>query len=351
MSTILDALRKLQGDRDGMAPVPRRDLRASVLDESLPPVRVQQRRPEPKVRPLVAALGGGAAVAVGVGVFLLWSGPEVESFAPPASVPETPNQFPQLTQIPTPPPAPPPPPPVTRAPEPLVNLAAPPETPPESPEARYAAFQPPPPQPPVEREYAGLNDDAPFQETPQQRKTFVPKRARPRMDSASLPQAQPGFTPPAPSSQAYEPPQIVTRTESNQAPQPVELESADMNRARERLAQSESRAVQRPRREPREEQPRREEPRPRESVESQPPAQERAEPAVAGGVDFPVLEVQSVLWHPDPLRRAATILLDGQLATDAREGDLIGGVLVERITPGSVEFRMGQERKRVDMAP
>jgi hypothetical protein len=229
-----------------------------------------------------------------------------------------------------------------------VNLAAPPETPPESAEARYAAFQPPPPQQPVEREYAGLNDDAPFQELPQ-RKTFAPKRARARMDAASLPQAQPGFT--EPSSQGYEPPQIVTRTEPNAAPQPVELESADMNRARERLAQSESRAAQRPRREPREEQPEREPPRPRE-VEREPPAQEPAQPsAVSASLDFPVLEVQSVLWHPDPQRRAATILLDGQLATDAREGDLIGGVLVERITPGSVEFRMGQERKRVDMAP
>jgi hypothetical protein len=346
VSTILDALRKLQGDRDGMAPVPRRDLRASVLDGGLPPVRPERRPPEPKLRPLVAALGGGVAVAAGIGMFLLWSGPEVSSFEPSAGVPETPAEFPPLAQIPTPPTPPPPPEPVTRAPEPLVNLAAPPETPPESVEARYAAFQPPPPQQPVEREYAGLNDDAPFQDPPQ-RKTFVPssKRARPRMDTASPPDDAHGFTPSTTPPPNYEGPQIVTRAEPNAAPQPVELESADMNRARERLAQSEARATQRARREPREE------PRAREAIENEPPARETAQPAAVGGVEFPVLEVQSVLWHPDPQRRSATILLDGQLATDAREGDLVGGVLVDRITPGSVEFRMGQERKRVDMAP
>jgi hypothetical protein len=138
--------------------------------------------------------------------------------------------------------------------------------------------------------------------------------------------------------QPNEPPQIITREESKKPARPADLESA-MNRARERLARSESKPAPRPRRE------RRAEP---------PPPPEEPEPrpdAVAVGVPFPILEVQSVLWHPDPQRRQATLLVDGQLSTDAREGDLIGGVLVDRITPGSVEFRMGEERKRVDIAP
>lgn len=339
MSTILDALRKLQGDREGMAPVPRRDLRSSVLESGpLPPVRAA-RRPEPKVRPMFAALAGGAIVAASAGLFVFWDRREEDPFERATSL-EMPTDATLMAQeaVPvTPPPEPPP-----RVPEPLVNMAAPPEPPPESAEARYAAFQPPPPQPVQEPELAASSQ--PLFDTPQ---TFAPvtERARPRVDDESHGEVQATYAP-----QKYDPPQIVTREsaggDSQQKPErPAELESA-MDRARQRLAQADSNSTAvRPRRE------RREEPPPPAAEPPEPPASERSEVLPAAGMQFPVLEVQSVLWHPDPLRRQATILLDGQLTTDAREGDLIGGVLVDRIIPGSVEFRMGQERKRVNMVP
>ncbi len=327
MSTILDALRKLQGDREGMAPPPRRDLRSSVLDTGpLPPVRAP--RQEPKGRPLFAAAVGGAVVAASVaGVFAFWGGDERDSFGADPSAFETSPDATLMAQAEVPPmPAPEPQPP-PRAPEPLVNLAAPPEPPPEGPEARYAAFQPPPPQP-----------DSTGQPLFQPQETFAPvnARARLRMEDEAHGEITTTYVP-----QQYEAPQIVTREPSQRRTRPAELENA-MDRARERLARSNAPAPARPRRE------RREEPPPPEP--ERPAVEERIE-NVPTGIDFPDVQVQSVLWHPDPLRRQATILLDGQLATDAREGDLIGGVLIDRITPGSVEFRMGQERKRVDMTP
>jgi hypothetical protein len=336
VSTILDALRKLQGDREGLATPPRRDLRSSVLDSGpLPPVRAP--RPEPKMRPLAAALAGGAVVAAGLGAFVLWDGGAADSYEGDTSALEMPSDETALAQIevqPMPPSEPAPPP---RAPEPLVNLAAPPEPPPESREARYAAFQPP--QPPSEPA-----SDQPLFQTPE---TFAPvnQRARPRVEDDGHGETQATYPPQQQGTygqQAYEPPQIVTREAAQKPTRPAELESA-MDRARQRLARADS-AASRPRE-------RREEPPPAREPE-RPAAEERTEPAsIAVGVQFPDVQVQSVLWHPDPLRRQATVLLDGQLTTDAREGDLIAGVLVDRITPGSVEFRMGQERKRVDMAP
>jgi hypothetical protein len=85
-------------------------------------------------------------------------------------------------------------------------------------------------------------------------------------------------------------------------------------------------------------------------LEPAPPKRERAsEPAEAAKLiaaptatgGFPDLSVHQVRWHPDPARREALILLDEMRPFDAREGDIISGVVVHRIDPGSVEFRRG----------
>ncbi len=72
---------------------------------------------------------------------------------------------------------------------------------------------------------------------------------------------------------------------------------------------------------------------------------DRAEPhdliASQTAAGFPDLSVQRVRWHPQPERREALILLDEMRPIDAREGDIISGVVVHRIDPGSVEFRLG----------
>jgi hypothetical protein len=81
-------------------------------------------------------------------------------------------------------------------------------------------------------------------------------------------------------------------------------------------------------------------PAPRERArERTEPADLIAGPTVTGG--FPDLSVHQVRWHPEPSRREALVLLDDMRPFDAREGDIIAGVVVHRIDPGSVEFRLG----------
>jgi hypothetical protein len=329
VSTILDALRKLQGDRDGMQ-TPPRDLRTSVLDAKLPPLRTKSRAP--RVRPVIAALGGGALVAGALGGFVLWGDREADPFERATAEAEAPVDPLQMAQaempydapIETVPSEPPPP-----ASAPLVARAAPPEPPP-APTPQYV----PPAFDPTE---AHPDPAAPPASSPQvfnPSTTFAPvlERARPADASASQPPSfDPGSVPP----QQYEKPQVITRTQQGDTTEPAALEAA-VARARERLTARE------PSPPPRTEPPApREEPKPEAaSVASLP----------GDGIEFPEVVVQSVLWHPDPLRRQATILIDGQLTTDAREGDLIGGVFIDRIQPGTVELRMGQERRRVDMS-
>jgi hypothetical protein len=77
---------------------------------------------------------------------------------------------------------------------------------------------------------------------------------------------------------------------------------------------------------------------------SSPPA---GEPGYVDPVVFPALAVNSVRWHPDPARRQATVEVDGVVAIAAREGERVGGALLSRIDPGQVEFRIGTRAKVV----
>jgi hypothetical protein len=87
---------------------------------------------------------------------------------------------------------------------------------------------------------------------------------------------------------------------------------------------------------------------PSRPVQRQKPVQPKkpAEEALDDPIAFPELSVTKVSWHPDPKRRQAMVRVDGSAPQDAREGDLIDGVLLTRIAPGEVEFRVG-ERSRV----
>ena len=66
---------------------------------------------------------------------------------------------------------------------------------------------------------------------------------------------------------------------------------------------------------------------------------------------FPGVVVDSVRWHPDAGRRIVTLAVGRTGQLDAREGDVIAGVLVYRIDPGSVELRMRSQRKTVLLRP
>jgi hypothetical protein len=67
--------------------------------------------------------------------------------------------------------------------------------------------------------------------------------------------------------------------------------------------------------------------------------------------DFPDLVLESVRWHPDPSRRRATMVVDQARNLAVREGDIVQGALIQRIDPGTVELRVGMARKRLQLEP
>ncbi len=66
---------------------------------------------------------------------------------------------------------------------------------------------------------------------------------------------------------------------------------------------------------------------------------------------FPDVQVVSIRWHPSPERRVANLRFERQNAPEAHEGDIIAGVLVHRIDPGAVELRVGSARRTVSPGP
>lgn len=64
-------------------------------------------------------------------------------------------------------------------------------------------------------------------------------------------------------------------------------------------------------------------------------------------VSFPDLRLEAVRWHPDSTRREARLLLDSSRSVSAHEGDVIVGVAVHRIDPGAIELRLGNTIRRL----
>jgi len=63
------------------------------------------------------------------------------------------------------------------------------------------------------------------------------------------------------------------------------------------------------------------------------------------------VRVESIRWHPLPARRVASLHFEQQDVRDAHEGDVVGGVTVYRIDPGSVELRIGSSSRVVRPIP
>jgi len=66
---------------------------------------------------------------------------------------------------------------------------------------------------------------------------------------------------------------------------------------------------------------------------------------------FPEVRVESIRWHPIPERRIASLRFEQQNVPEAREGDIVAGVLVYRIDPGAVELRVGSAQRTVSPGP
>jgi hypothetical protein len=76
---------------------------------------------------------------------------------------------------------------------------------------------------------------------------------------------------------------------------------------------------------------------------------ERASPPTSSA--FPDVRVESIRWHPIPERRVASLHFEQQDAPEAREGDIVAGVLIYRIDPGAVELHIGSAQRVVSPEP
>jgi hypothetical protein len=63
------------------------------------------------------------------------------------------------------------------------------------------------------------------------------------------------------------------------------------------------------------------------------------------------VEIESIRWHPDPVRRLADLTVAARRVTEAREGDIVAGVRIVEIRPGSVELQVGHVSRRVELTP
>jgi hypothetical protein len=72
---------------------------------------------------------------------------------------------------------------------------------------------------------------------------------------------------------------------------------------------------------------------------------------VLSAVEFPTVVVESVRWHPSADRRVARMHVDLAGPLDVREGDMIAGVLIEKIRPGAVQIRVGGRTRIFPIAP
>ena len=66
---------------------------------------------------------------------------------------------------------------------------------------------------------------------------------------------------------------------------------------------------------------------------------------------FPDVRVESIRWHPVAERRVASLHFEQQDVPEAHEGDIVSGVLVYRIDPGAVELRVGSAQRVVSPGP
>jgi hypothetical protein len=68
---------------------------------------------------------------------------------------------------------------------------------------------------------------------------------------------------------------------------------------------------------------------------------------------IPDLTILRTAWHPDPDRRSAKIRLEStNEILNLREGDAVGGLVVQGISPSAVVFKAGEVeiRRRVGQA-
>ncbi len=305
MSTILDALRKLQRDREGKDAG--QDLRRAVAQ----PARHRARsrgllRSFVALLVLVVGAGAGAwfvipeesatlvAAWIPLDRWLGSSAPEAEAPAPTSTARRA--APPPTARVPAPPPEPPAEVPVEQVPEVVARAEAP-----------TLPTPPAPPQP------------APVPARDPEQDAVVAARAAQAPPLSAAPESP--VAPALPTT----PEAATTDAEEERAKQEVAKLVAE--KARKRRAELDL-----------------DEPRPR------PPIAKPAAPA-SDAEEIPEIHLRSVRWHPQAPRRVVSLDLPQMGPLELREGDIAAGVLVRRIDPGSIEVQVGSARKRIALQP
>ena len=371
MSTILDALRKLQRERERAHPP--RDLQESVTQQ------LSATRPARRVSARLMAVGWVALLCLSGGGALIWKWPALRGAAPeasphaayagsgsePAASPPVaqprarrrrpPHAAARQGRTPTPDAAALPRSPVTpaadltRRPEPQGrSLALQPVVEPVAATPRLAAEKPPPPDVPAVVKLKPVSKPKPAGAAPVKKSRVSGRRQRDRRERSKPADSAPASAPKKPpvastvaqrSTRASVKPKPPPKTTLKTVSPPPPVAEAERRSKRE-PSQQESNPflelfvpVTRVERAP------------SETLES-----ERGAPPILY-TEFPELALESVRWHPDPSRRVANVVVDQARGVTVREGDIVRGVLIHRIDPGAVELRVGTAKKLLQMGP
>jgi len=342
VSTILDALRKLQRERSAANPA--RDLRGSVTDEiPLPPPRGGR----PRRGWATGALTIGLLAVAGLGgAWLYQKGVFKRAPAQRAAPPQG-----ELG------PGPGAPPPAARVPRPTVGegqaggsdaergaseeeLAAVERemdaaTAPDAETPPAAAPAAPPAQPPISAADEAVAERLRLEEVRRAAEaadqSHRDAEAQAAADAAAA-AVQP--LPPAPPPATAPPPPPAAKSAPAAKPSPAQTATASA---------AAPKATSKPKAKP-------VSPPPESERRARAPEPEPDDASTAP-VPFPDVKVESIRWHPLAERRAASLRFEQQNARDAHEGDIVGGVLVYRIEPGAVELRVGSTTRVVRPTP
>ena len=330
MSTILEALRKLQREKQAVSPP--RDLRGSVTDEF--GAARGRRRGRGGVATFALVLVACLALAGGAGFWLYRSGKltlphlggagprAVAQAAAPAAQPEEEGQGASEAEL------------EAAEREADAATAADPELePPVTANPTPPPAEPPTPQAEAEAERTRLQAA--------QQQALAALQAQQAAEAAAQQQAaaQQG----AAQAAAAAPPPLPTP-----APAAAPVQTAQAAPPAQPAPQAKPAAV----------------PKPKAAAAPKRAAKPKAKPVVPeiqpdvvadttpdAADPFPPVRVTSIRWHPLSARRLVNLRFEQQNVNDAHEGDVVGGVLVYRIDPGAVELRVGSTSRVVRPIP
>jgi hypothetical protein len=323
VSTILDALRKLQRERTAQGPA--KDLRGSITTET--PLQRRGRQGGAVSRWIVATLvllgvasGGYGLYRSGLvhgllGRFSQKTSASQESLAEPELAVAERDGGAQG--------------------QPAPQAAAPPPAITPTPRARGARLGSPPASPESEPPPARVDTSETVAERARLEAALVNARAAQEakrqadLDAAAQ---QAAATPPPPAPAIpFSPPAASPPAASPPAPLPAVPVAAVKPKPTVRVA-----AVK---------------PKPAAATPIARPTPQRTAAAAPPSSAFPDVRVESIRWHPVAARRVAGLHFEQQDVPEAREGDIVAGVLVYRINPGSVELRVGSAQRTVSPGP